>query len=550
MKHFLACALCCIAVMNTPPAAQSSAHLWSHLYGGTSDQYGQAIAVDPNGDVIVAGTFWNAIDLGGGVLTSAGMTDVFLAKFDATGAHVWSHRFGDSGLQNTTGAAVDANGNVALTGYFRGTVDFGGGGLTSAGSSDIFIAGYDANGTHQWSKRFGDAYSDQGKGVAFDLNGNVVLVGAFNGTVDFGGGPLAGAGALDAFVASFDATGAHRWSRRFGDGDSQEAWSVSIDPFGHISIGGGFSGSIDFGGGPLTSAGAVDVFVASLNSAGNHRWSARHGSALDQWCHGVAADVHGNTWLTGFFLGSVNFGGGTLTSAGDRDVFVAKFDSLGTHQASVRFGNAAAQTGWAIATDSAGNVSVAGDFAGSIDCGGGPLSSAGGSDVFVALLDGAAAHRWSNRYGDVSNDVGYGIAVDALNRSVFTGLARGTVDFGGGPLVAAGGADAFVASFAAVPSRVTPGMSHEQALEIFPNPFNPATTIQFIVPSQGRVTLAIYDSRGSRVTTLVDDERNAGAYTRSWRGVDERGGRVSSGVYFARLTHAAGTATCKMVLLK
>ena len=550
MKHFLACALGCIAVMNTTAAAQSPAHLWSHLYGGTSDQYGQAIAVDENGDVIVAGTFWNAIDLGGGVLTSAGLTDVFLAKFDATGAHVWSHRFGDPGLQNTAGVAVDASGNVAFTGHFRGTVDFGGGGLASAGSSDIFVAVYDADGTYQWSRRFGDVDSDQGKGVAFDADGNVVLVGSFSGTVDFGGGPLASAGSLDAFAASFDASGAHRWSRRFGDGDSQQVLSVSVDPFGHVAIGGGFSGSIDFGGGPLTSAGAVDAFVASLTSEGDHRWSARHGSTLDQWCHGVAADAHGNVWLTGFFLGSVDFGGGALTSAGDRDVFVAKFDSLGAHQSSQRFGDGAAQTGWSIATDGSGNACVTGEFTGSIDCGGGAMSSTGGSDVFVALLDGAAAHRWSNRYGDVGNDAGYGVAVDVTGRVLLTGITRGTVDFGGGPLVGAGGADAFVASFAAVLSRVTPGMSRKLALEAYPNPFNPATTIQFIVPSQGRVTLAIYDSLGSRVTTLVDDERNAGAYTWSWRGVDDRGERVSSGVYFARVTHAVGTAMCKMVLVK
>ncbi len=84
----------------------------------------------------------------------------------------------------------------------------------------------------------------------------------------------------------------------------------------------------------------------------------------------------------------------------------------------------------------------------------------------------------------------------------------------------------------------------------FPNPFNPATTIRYTVPSRGRVEVSVFDLRGSRVTTLVDEERDAGAFTEAWNGRDDAGRSVASGVYFARVTHPAGAKSYKVVLLK
>jgi hypothetical protein len=85
----------------------------------------------------------------------------------------------------------------------------------------------------------------------------------------------------------------------------------------------------------------------------------------------------------------------------------------------------------------------------------------------------------------------------------------------------------------------------------YPNPFNPRTTVSYTVPSPGRVTVSIYDARGSRVVTLIDNEESApGAYRADWDGRDDRGVVAASGVYFARIEHVSGTRSKKMVLLK
>jgi len=124
---------------NNPPPSTGK-HLWSKCFGDGSIQIAYAVVDDASGNVIVTGYIEDTVDFGGGALTSAGGWDIFVAKFGSEGAHLWSKRFGDGSDQAAEAVAVDASGNAMVTGYFDGTVDFGGGALTSAGSFDIFVA--------------------------------------------------------------------------------------------------------------------------------------------------------------------------------------------------------------------------------------------------------------------------------------------------------------------------------------------------------------------------------------------------------------------------
>jgi hypothetical protein len=85
--------------------------------------------------------------------------------------------------------AVDGSGDVLVTGQFTGSVDFGTGRLTTAGGNDVFVARYSAAGAPLWARRFGGLITDVGSGVAVDGSGNVLVTGYFAGTVDFGPGP-------------------------------------------------------------------------------------------------------------------------------------------------------------------------------------------------------------------------------------------------------------------------------------------------------------------------------------------------------------------------
>ncbi len=370
----------------------AGAHVWSKRFGDVADDSAKAIAVTPEGDVVVTGLINCNVDLGNGVLTPAyGSNDFFIAKYSgADGRHLWSRTGGFSGGDSGQAIAVDASGNVYVAGTFCGSIDLGGGVLSAPGGTldtDLFVAKYSPAGAHLWSKRFGAAGTyDYANALAVDASGNVILAGTFYSPISFGGSTLTSAGGYDAFVAKLSTDGAHVWSKRLGGASEDQGYAVAADAAGNVLVAGKFQGTANFGGSDLSSAGGFDVFVAKFSAAGVHQWSKRFGAASDDDAKAVAFDPSGNALLGGSFGGSVDFGGGALTSVGGGDAFIAKLSPAGAHVSSRRFGGSGYQYTNAMAFDGSGNTFAAGMFQGTIDFGQGARSCAGLYDAFVAKL--------------------------------------------------------------------------------------------------------------------------------------------------------------------
>jgi hypothetical protein len=428
----------------TAPACKGNL-LWAERFGDASDQYAADVASDLAGNIVLTGNISGTTDFGGGLLTSAGGADVFVTKLDPSGGHLWSKQFGANGYQTGYGVAMDPAGNVIVTGNFTGTMSFGGAPLTASGPGDVFVVKLDGSGAHQWSKRFGTSSGQVGYRVAVDGSGNVLLVGVFYGTIDFGGGVLTSAGAGDIFVAKLDPDGNHVWSKRFGDVGNETGYAIAADGMGNVFLTGTTDGAIDFGGGSLAGGGGGDIFVTKLDPAGGHLWSKRFGDAADQVGYALAVDGAGSVSLSGMLYGAADFGGGLRTSAGGSDIFVAKLDTDGGHLWSAVFGDAADQSGADLAAGPGGEIALTGMFNGLVDFGGGPLTSAGLGDFFVVKLDSQGGHVWSRRAGAAGQDSGTATTIDGGGHVVVTGNFAGLVDFGGGPLTSAGGSDIFVA---------------------------------------------------------------------------------------------------------
>jgi hypothetical protein len=187
-----------------------------------------------------------------------------------------------------------------------------------------------------------------------------------------------------------------------------------------------------------------------------------------------------------------------------------------------------------------------------VDFGGGNLVSAGGTDIVVAKYSPTGTHLWSQRFGSTDSDRGNTVATDASGNVFMTGRFGETVDFGGGDLVSAGLSDIVIMKYGATTTAVgdTP-QSYVLSVSNFPNPFNPSTAISYTVPSRGNVTVAIFDARGVRVTTLIGNMSvDAGTYRTEWSGRSDGGAVVASGVYFARIEFTGAARTKKLVLLK
>ncbi len=409
---------------------------WARGFGGTASDVAYGVALDGSGNAVMTGRIESSVDFGGGVVCPP--TAVFVSKYSQSGAAMWSKCLGgDLGGGTGRAVAVDGNGNVLVTGKFSGTVDFGTGPITSAGATDIFLAKYSAAGDPVWSRAFGGGMNDAGNGVAVDRGGNVVLIGTAGGGSDFGGGPIMANG-YSIVVAKFSPTGAHLWSKGIGDSFSNSGNAVAVDPSGNIAVTGAFSGPADFGGGVLTSAG-VDIFLAKLSPTGGHLWSRRFGSALAVHAgNGVACDGSGNVLVTGSFENSIDLGAGWTTSFAHKDVFVAKYSPAGAYLWSRLAGGLYDDAGRGIAVDRSGKVVVTGTFQAAVNFGTGSLISAGRTDIFVARYSPDGTPLVAQRFGSADFDAGNAVAVDGSGRPVVTGSYRLGGDFGGTALGGAG----------------------------------------------------------------------------------------------------------------
>ena len=536
--------------------ANAISHQWSNGYGDGSDQTANSIALDPAGNVIISGLFDGSLNFGSTTLNCGTSTGLFLAKLDASGNQLWSKCLGNGLDESTNRFALDANSDILLSTDFSGTVNFGGGMITSQGTRDGIIAKFDSDGNHVWSRSFGGPSATvQVEAAGVDGAGNLIVVGAFTGTVDFGDSTETSAGfGANTFVAKFDPNGAQLLSMRYR-GDFLKVTALSGDSQGDIVLTGYHGGTFDFGGGPFTSTALYNVFLVKLAADGSHVWHHTIGQSGLNYAYDLVVGGADHIVVTGHFNGPMDFGGGAINTAGGYDIFVAKFRADGSHMWSRGFGDAGSQKAFSVAVDDAGMVTIGGHFNGTVDFGGGPFT-ASTDDYCVAQFNPNGGHFWSDMFDVFSfglpTDEPYSISV-AANPSgelAFAGSFKYSLDCGGGQLTGDASWNVFAAMFGSNPTGIPPHTPGKSLLRAHPNPFNSQTTIRYVVPTAGRVTLRVYDVQGRQVRTLVDRDGIPGQYTARWDGLDDSGRAAASGVYILRLRSADHVETARAVLLK
>ena len=439
------------AVVSVTPAGTS---IWARRIGAAVSDSVEAVATDGSGNVVVAGTFRGSVDFGGTSLTSTGGADWFVAKYSPTGTLLWVNKMGGTAEDAAADVATAANGDVVVTGRFSGSASFGGTPLVANGPGDMALARYTGtNGAHQWSRRFGGIYDDNGAAIAIDPTGAIVLTGYFRGTIDFGLGPLRVPfdSDLDVFVAKFAADGSSLWAKNFVNTGNDRGYDIAVDGTGNIVVTGSFSNTIDFGGLEFLSPNAlVDIFLCKLSSTGAHLWSRQIGSLTsNETAEAVAVDGTGNVFVAGHTVTTIDLGGGPLDPFGSSDGFVAKYSAAtGAHLWSRRFGGTGNDYGTGLAVDGGGNVFVAGAFAGTASFGGPSLTAVGQDDAYVFKLSGNGAPTWARRLGGATSDVGVTVALTPSGYAVIGGYFYGSGTFSGIPLTSLGAADGFVATIA------------------------------------------------------------------------------------------------------
>ncbi|MBK9800075.1 MAG: SBBP repeat-containing protein [Bacteroidetes bacterium] len=264
----------------------------------------------------------------------------------------WAKRLGDAGANVDVGKAIysDQNGNVYLTGYFKGAVDFdpsnGVSLLTSGGTAEnIFFAKYTANGKLSWAKQIGDANKSAGLAIQTDDTGNVYLLSNFelSLSIDYDPGAgtsnMTGQGFKTIVLSKYTSNGDYVWAKSINGNADNYAHSMRLDEAGNIFIAGRFDGITDFdpsaAAATLTSIGAYNGFFAKYTNQGNYMWANQLSGVISGEIdvNDLTLDNLGNLYLSGNYKTSCDFDPSPATTIrsndGNSDFYVGKYTENG-----------------------------------------------------------------------------------------------------------------------------------------------------------------------------------------------------------------------------
>ena len=349
----------------------------------------------------------------------------------------WVNSIGGTTDDECNNIGVDGDGNVYVSGYFEGVVDFdpgtGEANLTSLGSNDLFFAKYDQSGNYIWAQRIGSMIQDDNYSMVVDEGGHVYITGNIQGAADFDPGPNTAYLIGGSFFAKYDSSGNYVWVKGiFGSYPR----SITVDASGNVYLTGAFSGTTDFdpdtGAANLSTTGSSDVFFAKYDLSGNYIWAKSINCMGSSIAFDIEVDTQGDVYIAGYFSESADFDPGpdtaSLTSTPvsfttSPDAFFAKYDSLGNYIWAKNIGGSGYDGARDIAVDALGNIYLTGYYNDNADfdpdTGFVSISSWGGT--FVAKYDPWGNYLWATGMGDGHGGGSTNIAVDMEGNVYVTG---------------------------------------------------------------------------------------------------------------------------------
>lgn len=399
---------------------------------GQGQEAGEGIAIDNSGNIYICGTYSDMLTIGNITLTSKGVNDIFIAKYNKSGTLLWAKSAGGTSVDGAIDLGIDEEGNVYVTGYFTNNADFDNIKLTGIGNWDVFIAKYDTNGNAKWAQKGGGNNLDTPNGMFVDNNGNVYIAGHFSASATFTSTVITSAGDIDAFFAKYNNAGVLQWVKRIGGTSGDFGYNIEEDASGNVYMVGNFHGTVSFGNISITNAGGSDAFIAKYKSATDTWiWVKQAGGTETDIATDVAIGTNGDIIVSGVFQGSAKFSANDVViSTGMYDVFIARYNSDGTLLWVKRAGSKNNDTINSLAIDANDNIYVTGAFYDLVNFGNIFVASTGIRDIFIAKYNSMGYPEWAQSAGGKSDDVANRIAVQANGNAYITGTFNGNAKFG------------------------------------------------------------------------------------------------------------------------
>ena len=280
-----------------------------------------------------------------------------------------------------------------------------------------------------WAKSAGGGNHETTSSVHSDASGNVYITGYFSdSTITFGSTVLVNDnnGTDDIFLVKYDASGNVLWAKRAGGNDTDDANSITTDPWGNVYITGQYaSGTIHFGNITLiendTIQGLGAIFIAKYDASGNVIWAKSAGGNGFDFAYSITSDNAGNIYISGNYGDSAITFGSTILPI-TSSLFLTKYDSSGNVIWATSGGSSYGADGWSVATDPSGKIYLTGDFSSTISLGTTTLIGSGANSIYIAKFDSSGNVLWAKCSQGTFYDAPNSIAVDNSGNAFVTGF--------------------------------------------------------------------------------------------------------------------------------
>jgi len=388
---------------------------------------------DQAGNTYRASSFDSPVTIAGTQYTAQGSSDAYLAKFDATGNLVWIRVFTTTGHETIGNLVLDAANNLYLQLSSSRSLSLSSS-LTIG--SGYHIVRYSSQGEPTWARSI-----SQYSYIGVDGQNHVYAVGNFETTMTLGTTTISkppATGPYAIYLARLSAaTGAVEalhllgyYPPTGGAVFNYYAPEVVVALSGEVYLVNTFAQRLIVGIDTITSRGSYNVLVAQINTQGTPNWVQQYGGPESDFVNDFVCDASGNLYLCGSFDQTATFGSVTVTSAGNLDGYLVKYTPQGVMQW-VQTGGGADDDYWSgLNVDAQGNLNLAGSFFRSAQYGTIAFIGAGGNDAVVASYTSAGQLRWAQQAGGLADDDAHSVGSDAAGNTYVYGTTRGASTFG------------------------------------------------------------------------------------------------------------------------
>jgi hypothetical protein len=294
---------------------------WGTYYGGSDFDFGTDCAADNNGNIYLVGYTFSSNGIsttGAHKTTLGGIEDMYLVKFNGFGVRQWGTYFGGANDEDgIPSCATDPSGNIFLSGATNSSNFITNGHQTffGGGSSDAFLAKFNAAGVISWSTYYGGSGTDRATGCATDSQGNCYLT----GTTDSQSGIFyqgfknyftSMPKTDDGFLVRFNANGVRQWGTYYGGSGTEENMFCLIDKNDNVYLGGATNSINQIASGEYlsTKGSNKDGFIVKMTSSGNRTWGMYVAGANEDYAWAGAIDANNELYVAGYTRSKTEFG--------------------------------------------------------------------------------------------------------------------------------------------------------------------------------------------------------------------------------------------------